>query len=417
MGLRRAHVGNRRSYVVTMATLQDIPSGEALATSRPKINSNFAALNTELGQKETPTGAQSKADAAQAAAISAAATDATTKADAAGAAAIAAAAADATAKDSALVTSLPAWSQPGTTAAAARNSLGFGGTVTVAQLNAAGADARSAMYYCSDCLTVNGPGSLVAWCGRTLTWRTLDDCLLATTDFVAWCDDFVRNSNTNELRGTNGALFCALESGSLLHVLASVGTGSGVAVVGEVAGRPLRRRLNTGGGATIAYAREYCTAGSFLRNVSGASKVFAGVRGNVLSAINANFGFRVGIGNVPPIPTLATDEDSLAFDASNSMGVNAGLAAEWLACVRAGSVNLAGSGPLGSAPVANVAHDICVVRNAGTISMRVDGSTVFSGTNAGTDGAAVPFCIVWNAGVLASISNWQLGFCSGFLLP
>lgn len=70
-----------------MATLQDIPSGEALATSRPKINSNFAALNTELGQKETPAGAQSKADAAQAAAISAAAIDAAAKADAARAAA------------------------------------------------------------------------------------------------------------------------------------------------------------------------------------------------------------------------------------------------------------------------------------------------------------------------------------------
>lgn len=66
-----------------MATLQDIPSGEALATSRPKINSNFAALNTELGQKETPAGAQSKADAAQAAAISAAEADATSRADAA----------------------------------------------------------------------------------------------------------------------------------------------------------------------------------------------------------------------------------------------------------------------------------------------------------------------------------------------
>lgn len=52
-----------------MATLQDIPSGEALATSRPKINSNFAALNTELGQKETPAGAQAKADAAQAYAV------------------------------------------------------------------------------------------------------------------------------------------------------------------------------------------------------------------------------------------------------------------------------------------------------------------------------------------------------------
>lgn len=46
-----------------MATIQDLPSGEALSSARPKIVSNFTALNTELGQKETPAGAQDKADA------------------------------------------------------------------------------------------------------------------------------------------------------------------------------------------------------------------------------------------------------------------------------------------------------------------------------------------------------------------
>ena len=93
------------------------------------------------------------------------------------------------------------------TPAALRTAAGFGGTVTVAQLNAAGADARSAMYYCSNCLTVNGPGSLVAWCGRTSTWRTLDDCLLATTDFAAWANDFIANSNAGEIRGSKGGLW------------------------------------------------------------------------------------------------------------------------------------------------------------------------------------------------------------------
>lgn len=65
-----------------MATIQTVQSGEA-APGRIIINDNFAALNTELGQKETPSGAQAKANAAQAAAISAAATDATSKANSA----------------------------------------------------------------------------------------------------------------------------------------------------------------------------------------------------------------------------------------------------------------------------------------------------------------------------------------------
>ncbi len=56
-----------------MATIQDLPSGEALSSARPKIVANFGALNAELGQKETPAGAQAKADAAQAAAIAASA--------------------------------------------------------------------------------------------------------------------------------------------------------------------------------------------------------------------------------------------------------------------------------------------------------------------------------------------------------
>lgn len=58
----------------------------------------FDALEAAVAGKETPAGAQAKADAAQAAAISAAATDATSKANAAQAAAISTAAADATTK-------------------------------------------------------------------------------------------------------------------------------------------------------------------------------------------------------------------------------------------------------------------------------------------------------------------------------
>ena len=50
-----------------MATIQDIPGSEAPAASRVKINSNFAALNTELAQKATSaaltSGLAAKADA------------------------------------------------------------------------------------------------------------------------------------------------------------------------------------------------------------------------------------------------------------------------------------------------------------------------------------------------------------------
>jgi hypothetical protein len=49
-----------------MATIQDIPGSEAPATSRGKINSNFAALNTELALKATSaalaSGLAAKAD-------------------------------------------------------------------------------------------------------------------------------------------------------------------------------------------------------------------------------------------------------------------------------------------------------------------------------------------------------------------
>lgn len=46
-----------------MATIETI-NNERPVTARPKINNNFAALNTELAEKETPAAAQSKADAA-----------------------------------------------------------------------------------------------------------------------------------------------------------------------------------------------------------------------------------------------------------------------------------------------------------------------------------------------------------------
>jgi len=76
----------------TLNTIQEIAA--ALNNDPDVINT----MMTAIGTKETPEGAQAKADAAEAAAITAAATDAQTKADAAQAAAIAAAATDATTK-------------------------------------------------------------------------------------------------------------------------------------------------------------------------------------------------------------------------------------------------------------------------------------------------------------------------------
>jgi hypothetical protein len=70
----------------TLNTIQEIAA--ALNNDPDVINT----MMTAIGTKETPEGAQAKADAAEAAAITAAATDAQTKADAAQAAAIAAAA-------------------------------------------------------------------------------------------------------------------------------------------------------------------------------------------------------------------------------------------------------------------------------------------------------------------------------------
>ena len=80
-----------------MATIQTVQPGPA-SPGRTVINANFAAINAEMALKETAIGAQAKADAAQAAAVAASATDAQSKANTAQAAAIAAAATDATTK-------------------------------------------------------------------------------------------------------------------------------------------------------------------------------------------------------------------------------------------------------------------------------------------------------------------------------
>lgn len=83
----------------------DIRAGiGAAASSHSHSIANVTGLQSSLDAKETPSGAQAKADAAQ----SAAASDATTKANAAQAAAIAAAAADATTKaNAAAAASIP----------------------------------------------------------------------------------------------------------------------------------------------------------------------------------------------------------------------------------------------------------------------------------------------------------------------
>lgn len=437
MGLRRAHVGNRRSYVVTMATLQDIPSGEALATSRPKINSNFAALNTELGQKETPTGAQAKADAALAAAISAAA----------------AAQATADSKQAALANAgtlakvsesagLPLWdgaawpgggsggpitassiTDAGTagiavlqaeTQAQVRAAAGFGGTVTVAQLNAAGADARSAMYYCSDCLTVNGPGSLVAWCGRTSTWRTLDDCLLATTDFPAWCNDYLVNSNSSELRGSKGALFRGFDN---TQGIAFSTVNGAVASPSTTYAQPyLHRRFKTNTNAN-GYGR---ALGVSIGGIDpGTMRVFSGVR-RLLPAAITGVTVRVGISTLSvPTNALTTTEDSLCIDAGDVLGaINAGKTQNYCACIRVSSVNQAGSGATTVAASTGTPHDLMVIRDLGATSMFVNGGVVASGTGYGGTAILYPFFIAANDGTSTNSVFFDFeNFAFGYLLP
>lgn len=539
-----------------MATLQDIPSGEALATSRPKINSNFAALNTELGQKETPTGAQAKADAAQAAAISAAAAaqatadskqaalanagtlakvsesaglplwdgaawpgggsggtgtvtsvsvvsangisgsvanasttpaitlsigaiaptsvaatgavtgsnlsgtntgDQTSVAGNAGTATalqtartingvsfdgtanITVPAAAGTLTGSTLASGVTAssltsaaggtfgtaaFTDAGTagkavltaeTQAQVRAAAGFGGTVTVAQLNAAGADARSAMYYCSDCLTVNGPGSLVAWCGRTQTWRTLDDCLLATTDFAGWANDFILNSNAGEIRGIKGGLWAALEIGISVTVAEAVGAGS----VAEVRWNPiisgLSRALVTGSSSATAYARQYST--SYQRSATGI-KMFAGIRAGYLTSIDSGFTVRLGFSQ-SPTDILQGEEDSLCYDVGNVLGaLNPSNLQKWLVCIRTGSVNQSGSGPTGVSPVVNTPANLLVVRQSAAVTMYHNGVLLGGGTGGSSSQILNPFCVIANDGTATtSVAIRQLAFCTGFLLP
>lgn len=538
-----------------MATLQDIPSGEALATSRPKINSNFAALNTELGQKETPTGAQAKADAAQAAAISAAAAaqatadskqaalanagtlakvsesaglplwdgaawpgggsgvtgtvtsvsvvsangisgsvanasttpaitlsigaiaptsvaatgavtgsnlsgtntgDQTSVAGNAGTATalqtartingvsfdgtanITVPAAAGTLTGSTLASGVTAssltsaaggtfgtaaFTDAGTagkavltagTQAQVRAAAGFGGTVTVAQLNAAGADARSAMYYCSDCLTVNGPGSLVAWCGRTSTWRTLDDCLLATTDFSAWCNDYLVNSNSSELRGSKGALLRAFDTTQGISF--STVNGAAAATSATYAQPYLHRRFNTNANAN-GYGR---AIGAPIGGINpGTMRVFSGVR-RFLPTATTGVTVRVGISTHPgPTYALTANEDSLCIDAGNVLGaINAGMTQNYCACIRVSSVNQAGSGATTAAASTGTPHDLMVIRDLGATSMFVNGGVVASGTGYDVTSIMYPFLIVANDGTSTNPVNFDFeNFAFGYLLP
>lgn len=298
------------------------------------------------------------------------------------------------------------------TQAQVRAAAGFGGTVTVAQLNAAGADARSALYYCSDCLTVNGPGSLVAWCGRTSTWRTLDDCLLATTDFATWVNDFIKNSNSSEIRGVKGGLWCALDTASAIHLTSATGG----AIQLPPTSFPVRRSLTTGT-SNVGFSREYTTPYG-LTLYSANMKVFAGVRGNSLSSVSGGFTARLGITAYNAITrALATDEDSLCYDVGNVLGaLNPSGLPQWLACYRIGSVNQSGSGPTGVGPSAGISENLSVVKQGTSVSMYQNGTLISSGT--GGTARPSPFFIISNDGTATtSIEALQLGFCSGYLLP
>lgn len=300
------------------------------------------------------------------------------------------------------------------TPAALRTAAGFGGTVTVAQLNAAGADARSAMYYCSDCLTVNGPGSLVAWCGRTLTWRTLDDCLLATTDFSAWCNDYLVNSNSSELRGSKGALLRAFDTTQGISFTAA--NGATAAPMSTSAQPYLHRRFTTNTNAN-GYGR---AAGVSIGGINpGTMRVFSGVRRFLPGAITG-VTVRVGISQASgPINALTANEDSLCIDAGNVLGaINAGMTQNYCACIRVGNVNQAGSGATTAAASTGTPHDLMVIRDLGATSMFVNGGVVASGTGYGGTAVLYPFFITANDGISTTAVTFAFeNFAFGYLLP
>ena len=296
------------------------------------------------------------------------------------------------------------------TPAQAREAIGFGGTVTVAQLNAAGADARSAMYYCSDCLTVNGPGSLVAWCSRTSTWRTLDDCLLATTSFAAWVSDFVANSNSGELRGVKGALFRVFENAP--GGTFSVQSGAASAITGLEP--PMYRRSTTGTTAT-AYAR---ALGVTLGSVApGSVEMFAAANG-FRPGTTAGVTARLGLSASPsPNASLGAAEFSLCLDAGNVLGYNAGLSTNYLSLIREGGVNLAGTGATAAESSTAADTDLLVISDNGAVAAYVGGVSVATGTRSATS-AMYPFLIWANDGTsTTSAASLLRSFCCGYLLP
>ena len=298
------------------------------------------------------------------------------------------------------------------TPAQVRAAAGFGGTVTVAQLNAAGADARSAMYYCSDCLTVNGPGSLVAWCGRTMTWRTLDDCLLATTDFTAWANDFCVNSNSSEIRGRFGALFRGFEN----SVGVTFSNGGGATSVVTPYGPPFRRRMTSATSATNYVRALGVTFGSVAAN---AIRVFCGVTGFKPGA-TAGVAVRVGLTTVnnPSNVTLTASENSICLDAANVLGgLNASLSTNYLACIRNGSTNLTGSGVTGVASSTSTEANLLVVSDLGEVAMFVNGTLAASGQSTPTT-ARYPFMICGNNGISAASVDFDISnFCCGYYMP
>lgn len=300
------------------------------------------------------------------------------------------------------------------TAAEGRQALGFGGTVTVAQLNAAGADARSAMYYCSDCLTVNGPGSLVAWCGRTSTWRTLDDCLLATTDFVAWANDYMVNSNSSEIRGSKGGMFRAFDTTQGIGF--SVANSATQGTLSSSTHPYPHKRF-----ATNTNANGYGKAGAVSIGgiASNSIRAFSGIRRNLTSAVSG-ITMRVGITTNPAVTNaITTYEDSLCIDAGNVLGaINAGLSTNYCACIRVNSVNQTGSGATSAETSTSALADLLVVRDLGAVSMYVDGTIVASGTGHSLSSVLYPFMVFSNDGtsVTSAYADFE-GFVFGYYLP
>lgn len=284
---------------------------------------------------------------------------------------------------------LPTWSQPGTTPAQGRTALGFGGTVTVAELNAAGADARSAMYYCSDCLTPEGVGAPVVWSGTK--WLTTCSGIPATTDLLTYFRG-VRTAG-KEFYTSAGKLTRFCRNPELQNPAAFTVSGDGAAVgyAFDGEGATLATGTTNAGVARIAnYADAFIVNGAVNGGTTASVYFAAEVHFSALSTATEEYLFRLGFSMADAkAGYLSTDEATLVYDRADALGFGGGNV--WVALTRKGSIDT--PSVLVAAPATSYAtRQLCeVLLTPEAVTFAINGATVATHT---TNVPAAPPTIV-----------------------